>query len=93
MSAFVHSVHAHNRNTFTRMHIETGKRYRHYKGGEYEVVALARLESDPQVECVVYRALYESPDYGSGAVWIRPRESFEEVIVHDGVPTPRFCAV
>ena len=35
-------------------------KYRHYKGNEYEVVALAK-ESDTFVDVVVYQGLYTRP--------------------------------
>ncbi len=48
-------------------------RYRHYKGGEYEVVTLAVNEATHEW-MVVYRALYDTgtnPD-----TWIRTYEDF-----------------
>ena len=45
------------------MEIEKG-RYRHFKGGEYEVLFTAR-HSESGEEMVVYRALY-----GEGEVWV-----------------------
>lgn len=41
-------------------------RYRHFKGGEYEVLFTAR-HSETQEKMVVYRALYGARD-----VWVRP---------------------
>jgi len=70
-----------------------GKRYRHYKGGEYTVLAIARMESDPTIECVVYRAEYESPDYGKDTVWIREKGIFEEKIMVDGKEIDRFTCI
>ena len=42
-------------------------RYRHFKGKEYEVLAIAR-HSETKEPMVVYRALYNSDIYGDGAV-------------------------
>lgn len=45
--------------------IPLGK-YRHFKGNEYEVIALAK-DSETQEDIVVYKALY-----GDGEIWVRP---------------------
>jgi dUTP pyrophosphatase len=45
--------------------VEAGERYRHFKGGEYEVVVVALNCDDSDQEVVVYRAL------GDGKVWVR----------------------
>ena len=63
--------------------IEKG-RYRHFKGGEYEVLFTAR-HSESGEEMVVYRALY-----GEGEVWVRPATMWDEEIVRDGVTYRRF---
>ena len=39
---------------------------------------------------VVYKALYDTPDFGYGAIWVRPLAMFEETIVVDGVAVKRF---
>lgn len=58
--------------------------YRHYKGGEYEVVGVAR-HSETLEAMVVYRPLYN----GTG-LWVRPFAMFVEEIEIDGVRQPRF---
>ena len=76
------------------MKAETGKRYRHYKGKEYTVLAIGYYsESDPPIECVVYQAEYDTEDYGSKPIWIRPREMFEEQVEVNGKLVGRFCLV
>lgn len=67
-----------------------GKRYRHYKGGEYTVLAVGRLESNPQEEHVVYRMDYDASDYPRGTVWIRARGIFEGKVEHNGEMVERF---
>lgn len=63
-------------------------RYRHYKGGEYRVVGLAR-HSESLEPLVVYEALY-----GAGGLWVRPAAMFSETIVDArGIRTPRFARI
>ncbi len=62
-------------------------RYRHYKGGEYEVLGAVR-HSETLEPLVLYRALY-----GERGLWVRPHAMFFESIVVDGVRRPRFSAV
>ena len=57
--------------------------YRHYKGGIYELVGEATLESDLS-PMIVYRA-------EDGSLWIRPKAVFFELIDVDGTLTPRFA--
>lgn len=59
-------------------------RYRHYKGGEYEVLAVARHSEslEPQV---VYRPLYNDSGW-----WVRPYAMFTESVQVDGRSRPRF---
>jgi cyclomaltodextrinase len=59
-------------------------RYRHFKGREYEVIAVAK-HSETQEEYVVYRALYGDGDY-----WVRPKGMFAEKLMVDGKMIPRF---
>ena len=65
------------------MEITAGK-YRHYKGGEYEVFFVAR-HSESEEEMVVYRTLY-----GDFSYWVRPLEMFLENVEINGVIQPRF---
>ena len=60
-------------------------RYRHYKGGEYEVVGIAR-HSETLEPLVLYRPLY-----GASTLWVRPYAMFFEDVEIDGVVTPRFA--
>lgn len=59
-------------------------RWRHFKGGEYEVLFTAR-HSETLEEMVVYRALY-----GEGGVWVRPASMWLENVTRDGKTFPRF---
>jgi hypothetical protein len=62
-------------------------RYRHYKGGEYDVIDLAR-HSETLEWIVVYR-----PRYGEGGLWVRPYAMFIESVMHEGREQPRFAYV
>lgn len=56
--------------------------YRHFKGGIYEVLGVAR-HSESEEHLVVYK----SP---SGEWWVRPREMFFGTTQIDGKPVQRF---
>lgn len=60
-------------------------RYRHYKGGIYELVCEATQEADLQ-PAIVYRA----PD---GSLWIRPKSVFFEMITVAGKVVQRFTEI
>ncbi len=66
--------------------IKLGK-YRHFKGNEYEVIAIAK-HSETLEEMVVYRALY-----GDGGVWVRPASMWDETVEREGVTVKRFTFV
>lgn len=59
-------------------------RYRHYKGGEYEVIGVARHSETLEV-VVVYRPLYNA-----SGLWVRPYEMFVGTVEIDGKIMPRF---
>ena len=59
-------------------------RYRHFKGKEYEVIAVAK-DSETLEDMVVYRALY-----GEHGYWVRPLAMFCETVTVDGQTMPRF---
>jgi hypothetical protein len=63
--------------------------YEHYKGHQYEVLGVAR-HSETLEEMVIYRALYDSSEFGSDALWVRPKEMFLELVKIEGREMPRF---
>lgn len=63
--------------------------YRHYKGKKYQVLGVAH-HSETLEELVVYKALYDSEDFGRDALWVRPLIMFQESIKLDGKAVPRF---
>jgi len=68
--------------------VRLGK-YQHFQGNYYEVIGVAR-HSETMEEPVVYRALYDSAEFGLNALWVRPKEMFLENIIKDGKQMPRF---
>lgn len=58
--------------------------YKHFKGGRYEVIGIAR-HSETEEELVVYRALY-----GDGALWVRPLSMWNEWVSYQGKTVLRF---
>jgi hypothetical protein len=65
--------------------------YKHSKSGKlYKVIGLARNSEDHTQEFVVYQALYESPEFGSNQLWIRPKQMFLETVIISGKEVKRF---
>ena len=62
-------------------------RYRHFKGGEYQVIGVAR-HSETMEELVVYRALY-----GERGLWVRPAAMWTEMVEREGKRFPRFTYI
>ena len=59
-------------------------RFKHYKGGEYQVLCYAR-HSESEEELVVYRQLDKNTGW-----WVRPKSMFVETVTIDGIERPRF---
>nr|WP_321465303.1 DUF1653 domain-containing protein [uncultured Desulfobulbus sp.] len=62
-------------------------RYRHYKGGEYEVLGVVR-HSETLEPLVLYRPLYNAT-----GLWVRPFAMFTEKIEINGRRQRRFAMV
>lgn len=60
-------------------------RYRHYKGGEYEVVGVVR-HSETLEPLVLYKPLYNA-----SGLWVRPYAMFFGTVEVDGRAEPRFA--
>lgn len=71
-----------------KIHMKLGK-YIHYKWKEYEVLWVAR-HSETLEELVVYRALYESEEFWSNAMWVRPKSMFIENVTINWKELKRF---
>lgn len=63
--------------------------YTHYKGKDYEVIGVAR-HSETLEELVVYKALYDSKEFGKDSLWVRPKSMFLEIVTVNGEEVPRF---
>jgi hypothetical protein len=63
--------------------IKFGK-YKHYKGGEYQVLGVAN-HSETGEQMVVYQALYDN-----NSLWVRPLDMFLENVEITGTLVPRF---
>lgn len=62
-------------------------RYRHYKGGEYEVLGVVR-HSETLEPLVLYRPLYNQ-----SGLWVRPYAMFVEQVDVNGQRQPRFTLI
>ena len=62
-------------------------RYRHYKGGEYQLLGVVR-HSETLQPLALYRPLY-----GDRGDWVRPYAMFFESVTIDGVVQPRFTRI
>lgn len=58
--------------------------YRHYRGGQYQVLGTARHSENDEL-LVVYRCLYDN-----NSLWVRPLAMFMESVELDGQQVPRF---
>ena len=61
------------------------QRYRHFKGGIYEIVCEATQEVD-LVPVIVYRS-------ANGSIWTRPKSVFFEMVEVEGKLVQRFTAI
>lgn len=70
-----------------RLNIKMEKIYKHYKGGYYKLLSIAR-HSETLDEMVVYQALY-----GEHVIWVRPAKMFFGTVTLDGKDVPRFIEI
>lgn len=62
-------------------------RYRHYKGGEYQLLGVVR-HSETLEPLVLYRPLY-----GDSGDWVRPYAMFFSEVEVNGQRVPRFAPI
>ena len=68
------------------MELKPGK-YRHFKGNEYQLIAVAS-HSETMEPMVVYRALY-----GEQELWVRPAAMWNEWVDREDYHGPRFAYI
>ena len=61
-------------------------KYKHYKGGEYEVLCVA-VYTETEEDLIVYKSITD------GSVWARPFSMWEEGVVVDGKTVKRFVKI
>jgi len=61
--------------------------YKHFKGGLYEALFLAKNSENPKEDLVVYKSLE------NGQVWVRPAKMFFEEVKREEYEGPRFALV
>lgn len=70
-----------------------GEKYKHYKGGEYEIVGYAH-HTETSEKMILYKPLYKvedlEPEYPDGVVFTRPLSMFLETVERDDEIMPRF---
>ena len=62
-------------------------KYRHFKGGLYELIGIAS-HSETLEPMVVYCALY-----GEGGLWVRPAAMWNEIVEKPEYTGPRFIYI
>jgi len=66
--------------------------YKHYKGKLYEVLGVGH-HTETLEPLVMYRALYDTPDFGPKPLWARPVKMFQETIVYNNLEQARFTFI
>ncbi|MDO4395379.1 MAG: DUF1653 domain-containing protein [Clostridia bacterium] len=57
-----------------------GRKYRHFKGKAYVVIAIA-MHTETEEQCVVYKGMY-----GDGTVYVRPYDMFASEVEREKYP-------
>lgn len=68
--------------------LKLGK-YKHFKGKDYDVIGIAK-DCENLNDIVIYKSLYDSPEFKKGTLWTRPLKNFIETIDRDGKTFKRF---
>ena len=85
-TGYVHTHHQ-SESVFFRYLRTMADYYRHFKGGKYKLLGIAK-DSETLEKMVVYQALY-----GEGEMWVRPYDMFFGTVERDGKVMPRFTRI
>lgn len=66
--------------------------YKHYKWNLYEVIYIAK-HTETLEELIVYKALYDSSEFWNNAIWVRPKDMFQENVEINWGVSPRFTYI
>jgi hypothetical protein len=80
------------KNTITQQDAVKPGIYKHYKGKMYEVMGVGH-HTETLEPLVMYRALYDTPDFGPKPLWARPVNMFQEKIVYNNIEQLRFTFI
>jgi hypothetical protein len=74
--------------------ITPGSKYSHYKHPEmlYEIIGVG-THSETLETLIIYRALYDSAEWGNNHIWARPIAMFSDTVEINGKTIPRFTLV
>jgi hypothetical protein len=64
-------------------------KYKHYKNKNYELLFVWK-HSDTLEDFIVYKALYNSEEFGDDAIWVKPLKEFCTTVVVDNKKIDRF---
>ena len=64
--------------------VQVGKKYKHFKGNLYQIIALANC-SETNEELVVYQSIE------TNKIWVRPKKMWNEIV--DDKNTLRFTLI
>lgn len=67
-------------------------KYRHFKWRMYEVIYTG-TDSETLEEVIIYKALYNSPEFWNNAIWVRRRSEFEEKVLVEWKEISRFVLI
>lgn len=64
-------------------------RYKHYKGNQYKVLAIGK-HTETLEDLVIYKALYDSKEFGDQAIWVRPLQMLQGKAIQNNKEISRF---